>query len=523
MEQLEFAKARSAGVEFCPTYLKLLEDEDEDVRRHACTGLGDMAERSGFLPPEAVEALEQARDQDESYLVNDTAAEILDDLGKGGIAGTLLKVGDRALQARGLLARLAHGLKFDASAGTFSFAGFSEEELRAVAGDYEDLRVDPEHATAITALLAGAQSLPAAEVAPLCEGIIFLLDLAAAALGRIPRALAALDRTDEAARVQKWARSLAAEPKLEWPETETVRRHIDILHARHRVATADCLGYLAVAGDEKAGPSLEELLAEEDPTLAAAAALALLRAGTKTLDEVRPKLEAVRDAESTPCPEVLLEALLALGAEPNAGRLARLAGEGRIEFRSWALQCLVDAASDTPVRDAFARFVDERDAPPLARLAAAMAAIANQAGIPADTLRAIEPDTTETDVMFARACALAMTEDAESVLYLKTALRSGEPRNQLAAALYLALARVRSAIPVFSSISDKAGPYYLRAACAAMLVKRGHADGLFWFNKTMQSAGGVAPAPIGCYAARAVLETLPLMRRCTFVNLGRFL
>jgi hypothetical protein len=86
----------------------------------------------------------------------------------------------------------------------------------------------------------------------------------------------------------------------------------------------------------------------------------------------------------------------------------------------------------------------------------------------------------------------------------------------------LSLARVRSAVPIFSSLRDQDQPYLLRALSAASLLRRGHSAGPTWFGKVLGGTGGEQEARIVTHLSAAVEETIPLMLECRDVNVGRF-
>jgi hypothetical protein len=117
----------------------------------------------------------------------------------------------------------------------------------------------------------------------------------------------------------------------------------------------------------------------------------------------------------------------------------------------------------------------------------------------------------------------AMDNEPEAARALEHALREGEPRLRYAAAHYLALARVRSAVVVFSSVRDQVeAPYVLRALCAASLVRRGHPAALTELNNVLRSVKGRQKADLLFHLCRAVEDIIPLMLQCRDVNVGRF-
>jgi hypothetical protein len=134
------------------------------------------------------------------------------------------------------------------------------------------------------------------------------------------------------------------------------------------------------------------------------------------------------------------------------------------------------------------------------------------------------PETGEcTETLCAQLALQAMANDAAAAARLEETLRGGPAQERYASAHYLALARVRSAAMVFSSVRDQdEAPLALRGFCAAALVRCGHPAGLAGLEAASTAFGGRFEAGFAAQLCRAVEDTIPLMLECRAVNVGRF-
>lgn len=525
-EKLEFSKARSAGVVLCRALEDKLDDRDEEVRRSACEGLKDIALRAGFLPPYVVAKIQRLHETDESYLVTDAVDEILDALKKTDIPQLVVRACAKVLETRAMLARLCHGIRFDAGSGEYSSAPVDADQLRALLGEAYDAGLASAQLPAIAALLGGRARAKPADVSSLIEGLPASLALTADALCESTRALRLLERGDEVQTVDRWLKSLTAEPRFEWENSPAVNARLDRTRAHARYAATACRQYLAAGGSGEAEGALREQFQSRGPD-EVAAGLALLKLGKVAADDVRPGLSALVEADQTTvCRPLLVDALATLLAHDAARytpMLCALCGDGSVETRAQTIQALMNSAIEPAVRDATVAFVRDAARPALARLGAAIGALGNGAAIEEDLLKSVAPGSDDMDLRYAEAGALAAIGERKALDVLKDSLRKGSPPEQLQGALYLGLDRVRSAIPIFSSASDKPIPYGVRSVCASQLIIRGHADGALWFGKSISGTNGVTVALVAFHLARGVVEAAGLMRQCGDVNFGRFL
>jgi hypothetical protein len=115
-----------------------------------------------------------------------------------------------------------------------------------------------------------------------------------------------------------------------------------------------------------------------------------------------------------------------------------------------------------------------------------------------------------------------MANDPEAAHSLETLLREGTTGERYLSARYLALARVWTAVLIYSSVRDQDVPYPVQLVCARALVQQGHPGGFSWFQKMAGSVSNRALADFISHMALAVLDTVPLMLQCRAVNPGRF-
>ena len=101
-------------------------------------------------------------------------------------------------------------------------------------------------------------------------------------------------------------------------------------------------------------------------------------------------------------------------------------------------------------------------------------------------------------------------------------MRQGQERERYCSSAYLGLVRVRSAVPIFASVSDQDAPFALRSLCAGMLVRQGHRGGVSWFSNNVDHVIGLQKTRLAIDLSRAVADVIPLMLHCNDLNLGRF-
>jgi hypothetical protein len=193
---------------------------------------------------------------------------------------------------------------------------------------------------------------------------------------------------------------------------------------------------------------------------------------------------------------------------------ALLSGEIDLRVRTaWQLSAL--ALNDT-VADALTSYL-HRNPPEDEAGVIFVLALVNAGRRPGAQL----PEPDDGELRYALLARRAMLNQPAAADRLKAAVRGGEPRDRYAAAGYLALARVRTAVPVFASVRDQDAPYLLRALCAGSSIRRGHPANE-WFAKVLKSVRERVNADIVHHLARAVEDVMPVMLSRVDVNAGRF-
>ena len=197
-------------------------------------------------------------------------------------------------------------------------------------------------------------------------------------------------------------------------------------------------------------------------------------------------------------------------------------GTSHVDLRVELTNKLLAAAQRGPAAESVGEHLTGRAVAGLPALCLALAL--RGAGWDLAGLHMAEPDRAGMDEeACARLALRAMDNDEEAAAALAETLRRGQPRQRYCAAHYLALARVRSAALIFSSVRDQVeAPYVLRVLCAASLLRRGHPSGLAALNKLGEGAVGRIEAELLTHVCRAIEDTIPVMLQCRDVNVGRF-
>jgi hypothetical protein len=196
--------------------------------------------------------------------------------------------------------------------------------------------------------------------------------------------------------------------------------------------------------------------------------------------------------------------------------------EASTDLRAELTQRLMVAAQNKALAHALRAYLSGKPVNRLGRLCLALALRGGGGSLEGLEIPAGLPEETEVETLCALLGLKAMMGEEQSVERLEHFLREGSDRERYSSAVYLGLARVRSAVPIFASVSDQDAPWPLRSLCAGMLVQRGHGFGVPWFNKNVSYAQGVHKARLARDFSRAIEEVIPLMLECADVNLGRF-
>jgi len=524
---IAFTSTRTLGMELFGYFLDALRDADEGVRQDACAAIREYAQSVGLVPVRTtVHALEElAAEQSASYLMQEDVGQTIEVVRKATVSARIVQRVNEVLARRGRVARAAHALRWDEGSGAHVVAPDVEAEIAREwpAG----CRLSVEQAQGLQRALAAGGALEE-ETARRILGVL-AHELAAAlnCVTAASNAIRLIEQEGSEAALDRWAGAVQAAPKLDWGPHAGVaklQRQLRRLGMRAWVAARWARESFA----EKPSPDALAAAAEDDDDwvkLTALQACAHFRtAPPGVLDRLRALCEAHIGEPEYHEPVGLAVPLLLAGEAGDPGAMAEAAlAEGAVDFRALLTWRLMLAAQQEQAAGTLESYLARGPVETLPRLCLALAL--RGAGHELSGLSvAPAPETGEwTETLCAQLALQAMANDAGAAARLEETLRGGQAQERYASAHYLALARVRSAAMVFSSIRDQdEAPLALRAFCAAALVRRGHPAGLAGLEMASRAFGGRFEADFAAQLCRAVEDTIPLMLECRAVNVGRF-
>ncbi|MHC4592050.1 MAG: HEAT repeat domain-containing protein [Planctomycetota bacterium] len=528
-----FTSTRTLGADLFGYFLRALRDPDEGVRRHACAAICEYAKVTGLLPVRlSVRALEALADEETvSYLQQEDAAGAAQDVRKAPAGDLFVEHIEGILEWRGLLAREAHAIRWDASTGCYAVDSAVGSE--AAARWAEAYKLSPEQSASLLRA-AGGQGLDEATGRRVLAGLTRELSAALKCVAHGAGALRWIQQAGSAEVLERWTAAVQAGPKLEWgPQTGVARLQRRLNRARRRAWVVACLGR-EMLSEEPSVDTLGEASEDADDWVRLVALCAVAELSL----EPEPVLERVRSI----CREHLGETGYREPIGLSSVALLRGDVEGALEMAEYAMtgrslaqrmqltrQVLLAAQEDR----AGAALEDYLVGKSLDTVPALCLALALRgAGRSIEGLR-VPAETGESE-WSEKLCAClalrAMANEPDAAAKLEDVLRHGEPRQRYCSAYYLSLARVRTALPILASVLDRGdAPYMLRGLCAASLIRGGHPAGLTAMQKLVQSASGRVRADLLTHlcravedTCRAVEDTIPLMLKCSDVNSGRF-
>jgi HEAT repeat protein len=518
--RVTFAAARTMSPELFGTFMAALQDPDQDVRQYACEAVRECTRSVGFLPVQStLAALERvAEDPSSPYVVQEDADEAADAIRDAGFSEPFALVAQEVLLWRGALAREAHGLQY---AGAYTLGRtIGTEALDRWVSDYG---LEAEREESLRQAATGRSALPADVARCLIAGLVADMATALGSLAHAARTLRMLAEPQQTDRLARWHEALSTGPKLEWGpygEGDDPVRQVSRYRCLARLEAGAALEVVracpspdwldAAASDEDdwvrlVAMALGAELGRQGVDLQALAALALARA-----DEPAYAVPLGRAAV----------ALLTSGHEGGAPLARSALRYGDAHARIALTRELVAVAQEGGVARLLAHELDEREPADVAGIYLALA-LRGGAGAFRPSLPSDE-QVGSTEEKCALLAARAMENDPRAAGELSRMLRDGEGQERYLAASFLGLARVWTAVLIFSSTRDQDAPYPIRLACACALTTRGHPGSLGWFQRVADSLGGRDLALTLTYACEAVEGTIPLMLQCADVNVGRF-
>jgi hypothetical protein len=433
---------------------------------------------------------------------------------------------DGLLQQRGAVAREAHALRRDEQSGRMAVdlrAGLNAGEL--LGRWTRDLGLSGEQALALEGALKAGGALPDELAQAVMLGLVRELAGCMEAVHHAARAGRLMGQNRWAENVDRWVQALRGSPQLAWGADQRVAAWRGLLERATARAAASALAAREALKDRPDPAVLDELAADRDDWVRLAAMTARAELTGDAGGEAEAMAQLCRaHAGDHDFDAVLGPAALALAAEGHAESLDALESvldRAATDLRYDLTQRLMFAAS----RPQTAGIVRRRlGAVPQAGIGRLCLALALRGGGGALKGLKVGPAPGDADVerRCAQDCLLAMEGDAQAAERLKGLLRGGDHRERYCGAVYLGLARVHSALPVFAAVSDQDAPWPVRTFCAGMLIRRGHQLGTVWFGKSAQNVRGAQLIKLVTELARATEDTIPLMLYCEDVNVGRF-
>lgn len=526
---IQFTSTRTVGMDLFSRFLAALRDTDMGVRRGSCAALLSYAEFNCPMPlREALRALHTLADDDSApSLVRDEALQAAEEMVQAHVAEPVVKVGDSVVEWRAQLARQAHALRRDQKSGGFVLEG--RGALDGVDVDQmwpRELGLDPRAAhSAAEALRSGEPLQPdvaQAAMGGLARGLIACLD----AVYQAARAVRMMGEKACASAVQQWADAMRGGPRLDWGEDQRAQTWARLLPRLRRRAAIETAAAVESFKDSPDPAVLDEACADDDDWVRMAA----LVARSELAADAGPALAELAGlcrshADDVGFAEVIGPAAIMLVGAGQAeflptveSVLGRTNTDDRLELISILRSAIREETTARALRSHLATGGLRR----VGELCLALAL--RCAGFELDGLELPDaaPEGADVELRCAVGALRAAQGDEEAVRALEKALRQGQERERYCSSAYLGLVRVRSAVPIFASVSDQDAPFALRSLCAGMLVRQGHRGGVGWFSNNVDHVIGLQKTRLAIDLSRAVADVIPLMLHCNDLNLGRF-
>ena len=523
------ASMRTVGVELFGHFLAALDDHDEGVREQACAAVLNVLQTLRVIPVrETVERIQAVLEDDATpSLVREPAERIMDIIEETSVAEGLATAVSEILQWHAELIRHAAMLRFDAQQGKLVCAAVAGLDTEATANEWRaEFHLNEDETLVLMQALGSSGALPDAVAQKVMRGLARSLCEVADVVYHGSLALVRIGEDGWEETVGNWCEVLQAAPLPAWGESgEGGEFAKDVGRSRARATLAAGHAYAALGGNS-VHETARELAGNADDWIRIAAITVeclVGRAADETLDELAA-LCASRHAEGGYGPVVgPAAALLCEHGRQDApvwveAALGNVESPARVE----TTQRLLLAAQGDETARVLRAYLEGKtlDSVPLMCLAIALR------GGGHDIEGLAVPQSLPAEAGLELRCALdalrTMQGDMKAVANLVTMLRAGKAKEKYLSALYLGLARVRSAVPIFDSVTARDVPYALRGFCAGMLVQCGHPGGLRWFNGALGHVKGLAKARLARQMAAAIAQTLALMLKSRNVNLGRF-
>jgi len=512
-----FTSQRTAGVELFSHFLAALNDPDTDVQQSACEAIRDTVRRGRLLPVRRTlqELSDLVESEDTSALLTDDA-EYAMEMVQGLHANDLLVQGvQEALDWRKTVAREAHSVRREPGSGAITVKGVGGEAVERWSENYH---LDAAQAEELQQAASDGSPLGEAVSGKVLIGLAKDLGAALRCVASAARAIHMIGQEGNEEELQNWATAVSSGPELDWGDSARVRSVIRL----RRQAWLEAMRARASFDPEPDWAFLDELRDDDDDwvKMIALAAQEEVRPGSVTPEAMKAlcrRHEGERDFAEPVAHLGLL--LLKAGAAEGVGYLRAGLSAAGLGLRLELAHVVAGAAQEEAVGRLLLDEIEGRRCESPADVCLAMGA--RGAGLDTgDVEREATPEAPEMR------CALlglrAMGNDAEAAEELEGLLRSGTAEERYLSASYLGLARVWTATLMYSSVRGQGSSYSLQLLCSANLVRRGHSDGLLWFEKIARSVSGRAQAERVTHMGLAIQDVIPVMLQCQEVNAGRF-
>ncbi len=518
-QSLTFTSERTVGVTLYSHFLEALHDPDPGVQQHACEAIRECARQVSLLPlRRTLEELNRLIEDEQTSVLLQEDAEHAADIARDIEYPSLIadSVAD-LLDGWPRLLQEASCLEWDADGEGYRLAEAPDRETLDRWAQRCELSEGA--AESLRGAASGGGVLGQDVASALLEMLARDVEATLDCVGCAARALALVGQEGFEDELSRWASELESELDLAWRTDTPWFTRVRRVRLRSWLETCAAAESLAPGS---AGQFLEQVMDHGDDWVRLAALGLAARTGRPEadLDEITRLCQ--RHAEDEAFCEPVGHAagqLLRAGRPEGVAALESALESGSFLERERLTRALVMAAQDQQVMCLVLDRLRDGGAEGLPGLCLGLAA--RGAG---GSLEGVEvSDRGETREERCAVLALrAMGNEAEAAHRLETLLREGTTGERYLSAGYLALARVWTAVLIYSSVRDQDVPYPVQLVCARALVQQGHPGGFSWFQKMVGSISNRALADLVLHMALAVLDTVPLMLQCRTVNLGRF-
>ncbi len=528
-KRLTFSAERSEGMIFFSYFLNALGDEDEGVRQLACRAIGEFVEFDCPIP--VAETRRRLEDLDDdpsvSSLTHEIAQNLLDDLEEASLSEPVVNAMESVPEwTNKLVTHLQSMEPTDNDQYVLNRdCGIESDDLRELWE--EGFGMAPDVVDEAVEAFEEGNPLPNDAVQNIIPGLRNTIEDALISFHHASGALVLIGEAEWSQKAGEWAESLRNGLQMNSVDDSEVgpsNKRLQRLRARASLAAQTARETLS---DNPDYTEIHTTLKELDDEWIEIAGLTMLSEWADEDIDVDDLAERTRKHCDDPAFAVTTgRASLVLLQHDHYEALDWLQNvlpNVDTDVRCELTQNLMAIAQWEEIGNHLQEHLTSASGSGLGQLCMALAL----RGAMGDVIDADDIATDNEDDDFELQCAVhalgAMDNQEKHAVWLKDKLRNGDQHERYAAASYLGLARVHSALPVWASVSDQVDSAWdLRVLNAAMLVRHGHRLGIRWFAKNAEQRPSRQKPPMATQLARAVEEIIPLMYQCRTINLGRF-